>query len=189
MTAFGNTLTVGLNVSFPAGFAGAKNVYGFAQAYAGLNSGWQTLGSWSALPPVPRVLSLSPSSGSGSSATFAFTFSDPAGALDIGMVQMLFNSTFSGAPACYVTVFPGAGTVYVFNDSGTALIGPVTLGGAGTVQNSQCTVNASRSNMTAFGNILTVGLNVSFPAGFAGAKTLLFCSSLRRAELGVANAW
>ncbi len=112
ITAFGNTLTVGLNVSFPAGFAGAKNVYGYAQTYAGLNSGWQTLGSWSALPPVPRVLSLSPSSGSGSSASFAFTFSDPAGPLDIGMVQMLFNSTFSGAPACYVTVFPGAGAIY-----------------------------------------------------------------------------
>jgi hypothetical protein len=46
LTSSGNTLNVSLAVSFPAAFAGTKNIYGYAQSVAGLGSGWQPLGSW-----------------------------------------------------------------------------------------------------------------------------------------------
>jgi hypothetical protein len=43
----GNTYTLNLAVTFQAGFTGAKNVYGYASQTTGsLNSGWQTLGTW-----------------------------------------------------------------------------------------------------------------------------------------------
>jgi hypothetical protein len=46
MTATGNALTLNLAISFSAGYAGAKNVFGFAQDLGGLISGWQMLGTW-----------------------------------------------------------------------------------------------------------------------------------------------
>jgi hypothetical protein len=168
----GNTMTVNLAVSFPAGFAGAKNVYGYAQGKAGLGSGWQTLGAWTVPAPAPQAFSVTPSSGAGNSGTFSFLFSDSAGASDLAMVQMLVNGTFSGAPACYVTLFPAARSLYLFNDTGTALAGPVTAGAAGLISNGQCTVNGAGSTVAFSGNTLTVNLAVSFPADFAGAKTV-----------------
>jgi hypothetical protein len=42
----GNTYTLNLVVSFPAAFAGLKNIYGYATNLAGLNSMWQPLGTW-----------------------------------------------------------------------------------------------------------------------------------------------
>jgi hypothetical protein len=42
----GNTLTASLALTFQSAFSGLKNVYAQAQNAAGLNSGWETLGTW-----------------------------------------------------------------------------------------------------------------------------------------------
>jgi hypothetical protein len=42
----GNTLTVTLALTFAPAFSGAKNVYAYAQNGTGINSGWQTRGTW-----------------------------------------------------------------------------------------------------------------------------------------------
>jgi hypothetical protein len=182
----GNTLTVNLAVSFPARFAGTKKVYGYAQTVAGLGSGWQTLGTWTVPVVLPQVVSVVPSSGTGSSGTFSFVFSDSNGASNLGMVQVLINGTFSGAPACYVTVYTADRSVVLFNDAGTALLGPVTMGVAGTVQNSQCTLNGAGSSLVTSGNTLTVNLAVSFPASFVGAKNVY---GYAQTNAGLGSGW
>src|SRR5215472_15141805 len=58
------------------------------------------------------------------------------------------------------------------NDSGSAWLGPVTRGTNGTVQNSQCTVNAGRSSVVLSGNNLTLNLALTFNSSFAGTKSL-----------------
>lgn len=42
----GTTLTVNLAMTFKAGFSGTKNIYMYAANGAGVNSGWQTRGTW-----------------------------------------------------------------------------------------------------------------------------------------------
>ena len=42
----GNQLTLNLPLSFQAAFGGAKSVYAYASDTAGLNSGWQPVGTW-----------------------------------------------------------------------------------------------------------------------------------------------
>jgi sugar lactone lactonase YvrE len=89
-TLSGNTYTLQLAISFQAGFAGGKNVYGYASTQAGLNSGWQSLGIWT-VPVVfpPQASSVSPSSGSGASQTFTFVYTDLNGAQDLASAQAL----------------------------------------------------------------------------------------------------
>ena len=35
-----------LAITFQAGFAGVKSLYGYESTIGGLSSGWQTLGTW-----------------------------------------------------------------------------------------------------------------------------------------------
>jgi hypothetical protein len=44
----GNTYTLNLAISFQAGFTGTKNIYSYATSLPGLNSNWQTVGTWTA---------------------------------------------------------------------------------------------------------------------------------------------
>jgi hypothetical protein len=171
LLASGSTLTLNLAMTFPASFAGAKGVYAYAQSAAGINSGWTALGTWT-VPgsSPPQVLSVSPASGSGVSQTFTFAFSNPFGASELNTIQVLFNGALSGYQACYPTIDPVHGLLWLFNDSGTALLGPITLGLAGTVQNSQCTLNGATSSLLASGNTLTLNLAMAFTTSFGGAK-------------------
>jgi hypothetical protein len=103
------------------------------------------------------------------------------------MVQMIVNGTLTAAPACFMTVFPSARSItYLYNDTASALIGPAYVSSSGTVQNSQCTVNAAASSVTVSGNSLTVNLAVSFPASFTGAKSVY---ALVQTAAGVNSGW
>jgi hypothetical protein len=46
VTASGNSLTLNLAMTLRAAYAGTKNVYMYAQNASGVNSGWQTRGTW-----------------------------------------------------------------------------------------------------------------------------------------------
>jgi hypothetical protein len=123
----------------------------------------------SAVPPV--AVSVMPNSGSGASQTFAFAFSDLNGATDIVSTQIVINSTLAAAGTCYFYYARAANAIYLATDAG-AWQGFLTIGTAGTMQNSQCVVNAGASSVTASGNNLTLNLALSFNAGFAGAKNI-----------------
>src|SRR5262249_39199715 len=154
-------------------FDGAKNVY-MEVKNASHDSGWTLMGTWTvgsggqtASPPVP--VSVTPNTGSGMSHTFAFAFSDPNGATDIVSAQMDINATLTVPNACYLFYIRAANTIYLASDSGVWQ-GPLTIGSAGTLQNSQCSVNSTNSSVTAVGNTLTVNLALSFKAAFSGSK-------------------
>jgi hypothetical protein len=171
-TLSGNTYTLNLAIGFQAGFAGAKSVYSYASTALGFNSGWQTLGAWtvpSGATQLPTV-SASPLSGSGASQTFAFVFSDVNGASDLTSTQVIFNSSLSGVSSCYLYTVPGSGAVYLANNANNGWSGPMNLGVAGTLQNSQCAINMGTSSGVTSGNTYTMSLAVTFQAGFAGTK-------------------
>jgi hypothetical protein len=171
----GNTLTLNLALSFTAGFAGTKNVY-MEVENATHDSGWTQFGTWTVASSVqssspPAAVSVSPNSGSGSSGTFTFTYSDTNGATDISSAQIDIASTLSVSGACYLYYPRGLNEIYLASDAGVWQ-GPLRLGSTGTLQNSQCAVNAGASSASASGNTLTLNLALSFTAGFAGAKNV-----------------
>jgi hypothetical protein len=188
----GNTLTLNLALTFKPAFAGAKNIFGFAQSVGGLNSGWQFIGTWTVPTAQPQVVSVSPSSGSGGSQTFSFVYFDPNGAGDLAQAQALINTQVNGTSACYVFFDPVHNSVTLANDGYTGVLGPMTLGGTATLQNSQCTVNGATSSATLSGNILTLNLALTFKLAFAGAKNIFgFTQSLSGLNSGwqVLGAW
>ncbi len=168
----GTGLTLNLALSFKAAFAGAKNIY--MEVYDGTgDSGWQQRGTWT-VPGSgpPATVSVNPASGSGSSQAFSFVFSDPAGYAAILSAQILINNPMSVAGGCYLLYYRPANAIYLTNDAGTSWQTPVTLGQSGTLQNSQCSVNAASSSSGGSGNTLTVTLSLTFKPAFSGARNI-----------------
>jgi hypothetical protein len=48
----------------------------------------------------------------------------------------------------------------------------MTLNGQGAIQNSQCLINGVGTSVQSSGNNLTLTLNITFKAGFAGNRIL-----------------
>jgi hypothetical protein len=171
----GNNLTLNVNLSFSSStFAGNKITYMAARDLQGGNSGWQALGVWN-VPgqnTFPSVVSVNPSSGSGLNKIFTFTFSDTHGYQDLGVENILINNFLDGRQACYLAYSRPFSVLYLVNDTGTALSTGLTLGGAGSISNSQCTVNAAGSSATGSGNNLTLVLNMSFTTAFDGNRVI-----------------
>jgi hypothetical protein len=175
--ATGNTLTLNLSVAFTTGFAGAKNIFGYAQDLGGLISGWRTLGTWTvpgggASPAPPQAISVTPSSGSGSSQLFSFIFSDPNGHTDIHSVRVVIHPQLQAVNSCYLYYTKADNKLYLINDAATALTAGLTPGSAGTIQNSQCAINGATSSVAASGDTLTLNLLITFASGFTGPKTI-----------------
>ena len=168
----GTNLTVNLVLSFKPAFGGAKNVYMDAVDGYTLDSGWQQKGAWTVPAAPPTFFSVTPNSGSGSSQTFSFLYSDQKGYASITTLQTIINSSLWASAGCYLLHYPGANVFYLSNDAGTAWLGPVALGQAGSLQNSQCTVNTGSSSASGSGTNLTVNLVLSFKPAFGGAKSV-----------------
>ncbi len=118
----------------------------------------------------PLAVSVTPASGSGASQTFSFVYSDGAGVSALSSLLALINGSLSGPGSCDVTVDPVHDNLWLLNDGASAWLGPITLGTAGTVQNSQCTVNGSGSSVATTATTVTVNMAVTFQSAFAGAK-------------------
>jgi hypothetical protein len=129
---------------------------------------------------------VTPSSGAGGSQVFSFVYSDPNGKGDLAEAQGLINTAVSGTGACYVFYNPALGSVTLANDGYTSLLGPMTLGMAATLQNSQCTVNGATSSATWSANTLTLNLSLTFKTAFAGAKSLF---GYARSVGGLFSGW
>jgi hypothetical protein len=174
MVAEVNTLTVNVGLTFQSGFLGAKSVYGNAFTAGGLTSGWTALGTWTATNTreLPQAVAVAPASGNGSSQTFRFVYSDPVGVTDLRSLLALVNSSLTGVAGCDLTIDPTQNYLWLLNDSATAWLGPIKLGSAGVVQNSQCTVNGGSSRMTATASTITVDVSLAFQSRFAGTKNI-----------------
>jgi hypothetical protein len=171
----GNNLTVNLALTFTGSFAGAKNISMGAINNASVFSGWQQMGTWTVPSGGSQTAvntSVAPSSGSGSSQAFSFVYTDPAGASDINLTQVHFQTQLVAQSACYLQYTRSTNTIVLINDAGSGAGGSITLGSSGTLQNSQCTLNAASSSASSSGNNLTVNLSLIFTPAFAGTKNI-----------------
>ena len=138
------------------------------KVYVGTPNG---VGVFGLLPSAVSATSVSPNSGNGSSQTFTAVFSDVAGASDLQAARILINSSFSGTNACYLVYKAGTGVLNLLSDAG-ALQSGIAIGSAGSLSNSQCTVNVGASSAVSSGNTLTLNLVVAFTPAFAGGQNI-----------------
>jgi YD repeat-containing protein len=138
--------------------------------------GWSQMGTWTvgtAAPPT--TTSVAPNSGNGVSQVFTATFADTDRPQDITEADFLINGSVSAPASCYVKWTP-ASNLYLMNDTGTAWLGPITIGSSATLQNNQCVISAAGSSITLSGNgsssTVTLQLAVSFLSSFDGGKNL-----------------
>jgi hypothetical protein len=173
IVAFGNYLSVTIPTSFAFAFGGAKTSFGFDFDNAMNGSGWITTGSWT-VPSSgpPAVVSALPAAGSGLAQTFTLTVADGAGAANISYAYLLVNSALSAASGCEVEFNRAANTFKLQNDAGTAWLGPIALGTAASLANSQCTISGNGASSVATGNNLTITIPATFAFAFVGAKTV-----------------
>jgi hypothetical protein len=172
----GSVLTLVLNMSFTPGFAGNKIVYMAARDVSQNNSGWQPLGTWN-VPSVtgvvgPGVGGITPARGSGLNPSFIATFTDTNGVQDLGVVNILINSSLDGRQACYLAYSVPLNVLYVVNDTGTGLSPGITPGGAGSAGNSQCSLNAAGFGVGVNSNNVVLTLPLTFTSAFDGNKVI-----------------
>ncbi|MGA7409643.1 MAG: hypothetical protein WBW33_04100, partial [Bryobacteraceae bacterium] len=170
----GNNLTLNLALSFSTSFVNPKNVYLYAAGASGKNSGWVQKGSWTPNPSAgpPAIASLLPNSGGGTPVTFTAVYSDPSGVVDLNQAMLLVNTSVNAAGACYVYYYSQGNQLYLRNDTATAWLAALTPGVAGTVSNSQCTLNAGSSSVSKSGTNLTLNVALSFNSAFTGLKNV-----------------
>src|SRR5262249_9483845 len=95
----------------------------------------------------PEVSSNNSVSGARVAHTFSFTFTDPDGWQDFGVVNVLINRALDGRNACYLAYDRPSSMLYLVSDIGGGLNG-IPLNGSGSLSNSQCTVNGAGSFAT-----------------------------------------
>jgi hypothetical protein len=76
--------------------------------------------------------------------------SDANGGTDITSTHVLFASTTRPA-MCYAALL-APNSLYLINDAASGWLGPVPLGTAASLENSQCRVNAAGSGVMYAGN-------------------------------------
>jgi hypothetical protein len=189
-SAAGNNLTLNAALSFSSTFVGDENVYLYAaDGVSGQNSGWVKEGTWGTYTSVgpPTIVSLTPDSGSGA-VTFKAVYSDPNGTADLTVVHLLVNSSVSAANGCYVLYQPQGNRLYLANNAGTWMTPGLTPGAAVTASNSQCTLDAETSSVSAAGNDLTLNVALSFTSTFTGLQNVyLYAGELSGQNTGWVN--
>jgi len=136
---------------------------------------------------VPVVVGSQPPSGNGNTQSFTFQFSHPSGYQNLGVVNVLINSSLDGRHACYLAYSIPYSTLYLVDDAGDAggpYAGSVALGSTSVIQNSQCAV--ALTSAAGSGTTLTLTLNITFSASFGGNKIAYVAA---RDQVGSNSNW
>jgi len=170
----GGLLTVNLALTLKTSFSGLRTLHVSVTDNGGLVFNFQPEGTWNVpsgvTPITPTAVSVTPAAGSGSSQTFSLVFSDGNGATDLGVVQVIVNNTLNSLNSCWVQYYRTLNQLRLLSDNISSFFGPLTPGGAGTAQNSQCILNAAGSSVSISGTTLTLNLSITFRPGFSGVK-------------------
>ena len=195
VSASGNTLTLTLAITFASSFSGNKVFY--TAAAGSSNSGWQALGTWyvpGGTITGPAVAGMAPGRSATTEQTYTFTFTDTNGFADLTAVDVLTNSSIDGIGACWVAFGPASassGYVYLVDnagDGGYVSGSPIPLPSSSTLQNNQCTINATGSSVSASGNTLTLTLAITFSPSFAGNQVFYLSAQGKTANSGWQSA-
>ena len=189
-------VVVNLNITRQSTFAtGTKNLYVWITDNANTGTGWQLASAWTigtAQPPTLGVVS--PATASAVTQTFVFTATDANGATDINRVYFLINAnTTIPANSCHGFYDRAGHAFFLYNDSLTALIGPLAPGSAATIQNSNCALNGATSFATPVGNSIQFNLGITRQGAYGTGTRNLYLWATDYANTGTgwvqASTW
>jgi hypothetical protein len=164
-------LTMGLNMTLLGAYdTTTQNVYFWAKDLTNNDTGWVKTTTWNPNnPTMPSVVSGTPSNPTGSPQLMTFVGRDPQGFGDIYRLYFLINANATiPVNTCHGFYDRISGAVYLYNDALTGLLGPLTPGAASSIQNSQCKIEGTGSQVSGAGNDLTVRLSMSLQGSYAG---------------------
>ena len=120
----------------------------------------------------PTGWDIAPFEGAGLSQVFAAQYSDPNGPGDISKTYLTIHEAGAAvaSSACRVEHNVLTSQVRLLDDAGTSWLGPVAMGGSGTLQNSSCTLDAASSSTGAVSGNLVVSYALSFKAAFTAGR-------------------
>jgi len=172
ISASGTDLTINIGLSLTGTYATtAQNVYLYVIDNEGHNTGWVQSAAWAVASTnhTPTVVSGTPANPTGSPQTFSFLARDLDGFADISTLYFWITGSPSNPQnSCYGVYVRSSNVLYLYNDSLSATLGPLTPGSSGTLQNSQCMVNGGSSALiSAAGTDLTVNIGLSLTGTYA----------------------
>ena len=169
-----NELDVNVAIAFNSSWTGPKSENVYAEDRDAQTVGWTQEGTWTVglVAQPPASVSVSPSSGTGTTQTFAFTSSSPNGSGYIQVMFAMFDYGVDGGGACFLAYYPASNSIGLAADDGWSWSPTQTLGGSGTLQNSQCAFNLAASTAQASGNSITVNTALTFKAGLPGLQRI-----------------
>jgi hypothetical protein len=179
----GNNLSLNVTITFKATFTGTKNIFLYAENKFALNSGYQSRGSWALTPLPPTTVSASPTGGNARNQVFQLTYSDPSGAGSITATRVLFSPGLSFANSCAVLYTAATQSLAIVNDNGVGWGPAGKIGTAGTLQNTQCSLNLATSSVSTAGTNLTLSLDLTFKPVFVGTKSIFLYAENRFGKL------
>jgi len=138
---------------------------------------------------VPRVVSLTPSSGSAPAETpldFTTVYSDGNGYQDLRYGLLLINTSINGSNGFYGYCNPSTNKLYLRNDAGNKWLGGFAPGSANIIENSYASLDCSKTAVSGSGNTLSVSWNITFKPAFSGTKN---CYLYTRDYSGAKTGW
>ncbi len=139
-----------------------------------------------ATAPVLDAVSVDPFTGNGPTQTFKAVYTDPKGAADLQVVYLNIGSTAGSAHGCWATYVRASNALFLYNDTSSEMLGPITPGAIATVSNSQCTLSGGGGRVAVAGNSLTVPFAITFTAGFSGTHNIY---GLAQSYSGTRSPW
>jgi hypothetical protein len=108
------------------------------------------------------------------SGQYTFHFSNANG--NLGVENILINTTLDGHHACWLTYTRPTDMLYLMNDAGDALMPGKSMTSGGELSNRQCMVRWGDSAFAATRNDLTLTLEIDFRPGF-GQKLVFYVAA------------
>ena len=120
------------------------------------------------------ALSVAPRRGSGLSGPFVFRLKHASGYQSINTAELYFENVYQPErPSCVVYYSGTLTSLRMFNDDSATLSGSLALASAGaSISNGQCTLFATGSSIVGAGADLTITLQMSFSASYAGTHRI-----------------
>ena len=170
----GSMLLVNLELALRGSFASRSlKLFALTADLAGQNSGWSQISTWTLMsPPVnlpPQVRTPVTPAPTGSPQVFAFAARDVDGAADISRLYFLVGTSRTAtAGTCYGYYERAGNALYLYNDAGNAVTGPLAPGAAGLLENSQCVLfGATTAVASAAGVDLRINVGLGLKAPYA----------------------
>ena len=176
--------TINLTITRKGTYAtGSQNVYLWAVGLPGTGNGtgWVNAAVWNiAGPALPSVVSVTPAQSSTASESFLLTVRSTT-----RLYFLIYNAPLIFQNTCHGFFDVTENKVYLYNDALTGLLGPVSPGTPGSVQNGQCAV-ATTNELASLNNNgdLSVRLNITRRGSYAAGNLSLYGWAVNAATNG-----